>query len=1673
MALVAGLWLGAAAARAAALVAPGETWRYMKGTSEASSPDRTAWRAVGFNDASWAEGRVPIYYGENLDGTLLEDMRGSYTSVFLRREFTVVNPEAFGELILRAISDDGFICWINGKEFARYNMPEGDVAFDGTSLGALQEPIPEEVHGTKAPASFLVPGRNVIAIHAFNASLSGSSDFVIQASVEGFLDETRPVMETIVPAPGALVRVFNTVEVIFNEPVQGVDAADLQINGVGAVAVQAVTPSQYVFEFAVPATGQLTARWIAGHGITDTSPSANPFQGGTWSYTFDPNAPLPGVIISEFMAENNRTLNDEDGDASDWIELFNAGTTTANLNGWFLTDDATRLAKWRIPDVSLPPNSYLVVFASDKNRSALGGRLHTNFKLSTEGEYLALVDPRTNVVSAFAPTYPPQQRDISYGRERSNPSLRGYFTSPTPGGPNQPGGPGFAPPVHFSRKSGTFGAPITVTLATSDPQAVIRYTFGTELPTETSFAYAGPITLNATTQLRARAFKPGLLPGPPRSEQYIQLTGTAVNFTSDLPIVIFHNHGAGRVTASVDQPVMISVFEPKNGVASLANPPDLSVMGRFRKRGSSTEGYPKASLAVEFWNEFGDDKDEVLLGMPEESDWVFYAPNNFEPVLFHNPFAFELSNQIGRYAPRTRFAEVFLSELGGAVTQSQYNGIYVAMEKIKRGKDRVNVDNLEPEHIREPEVSGGYMLKIDRTDPGESGFGAAGVSINYVDPKYAEIITSSRTAQRNYISSYINQFGTALNGANYRDPVNGYAKFVDVPAWIDHHLLNVLLFNVDALRLSAYFYKERGGKLGFGPIWDFDRAIGSTDGRDSNPRVWRSQSGDRGTDFFNYPWWGRMFSDLDFWQKYIDRWQELRRGPFSNRSLHFLADTLADQVRAAQPRERSRWGVAPRGGSYQSEVDFTKNWLRDRADWMDTQFVPPPVLASNPGRVEPGSQVTLQGTPGAIMYYTLDGSDPRLPGGALAPSARVYAGPIAVNANIRLMARALNSNHRNLTGANNPPVSSTWSGFVAGTFYTAVPDLVVTEVMADPPGPGGPSPWVAQDYEYLEILNRGLTPANLLGLRFTAGIDFVFTSGAAITTLAPGGRLLLVRNVAAFGTRHGSTERVAGEFGGALDNNGERLTLVGPVEEPIFSFRFDPTPWPMARGLGFSIVPVDETAPAPAWETPAHWRASGRVGGSPGQPDPLPPVITPVVVNEVLAHTDAPQLDTVELRNPTAQPAPIGGWWLTDDANTPKKYRVPAGVEIPPGGFALFTTEQFGVGPNGFNLSSQGDEIYLFSADAAGELTGHRHGYSFGATANGATLGRHVTSTGRDLLVPQRSPTLGQSNSGPQVGPVLISEIMYNPPPLPGATTANKREEFIEIFNAGATPHPLHDPARATNTWMLADAVTFAFPAGFTLPAGGTALVVGFDPLLESELLALFRAKHQIPAGVPIMGPFGGSLENAGERLELTRPDMPNAPGTPNAGFIPRLLVERIDYLPSAPWPPEANGSGASLQRRDPSLFSNDPASWIAAAPNPGVAPKVVENPDRDGDGLPNDWEIAHQLDPDDATGVNGAEGDPDGDGATNLAEYQAGTDPRNPQDWFGFTLATTDDDGLLLQFTARAGRSYTVQYKDALPGGAWADLAHQDPSGADRVVTIRDTPPGKTRFYRVTTPPR
>ena len=725
------------------------------------------------------------------------------------------------------------------------------------------------------------------------------------------------------------------------------------------------------------------------------------------------------AYLSEFLADNQTGLQDEDGDRSGWIEICNGSSSPVSLEGWFLTDSTTNLTKWRLPKVSLLPEKCLVVFASGKGRTTNLARLHANFRLDPKGSFVALVNRMTNVVSEFAPVRLPP--DTSYGRARGEPAISGVFHHPTPEKSNASHGKGFAPEVSFSKPGGTFTEPFKLKLKSSAHEAVIHFTLDGSLPTTNSPVYGEPLQVTNSVLVRARAYVGGLLPGPPRSEAYLRLATNLVRFTSTLPLVIMETFGRDTRVQSRSL-VHFSFFEPVNGKASLTTPPALTTRAGYRVRGSTSAGMPQPGFAVEFLDEFSGERSLSPLGLPSDSDWVLYAPNGFEPVMIHNPFVHQLSRDIGRYSPRTRFVEVYLVQASGPVTEAHYGGIYVLEEKIKISPDRVDTPRLLATDNQPPEVTGGYILKFDRLGPGEGGFNAGGASMVNVDPKEEVLELPQRAPQRQYLRKFFDDFERALNSPEWRDPKRGYRAYFDVDAGIDYHIVEVLSGNVDCMAFSTYFYKPRNGRLVFGPHWDFDRALGSTDGRDANPRHWNTGP------FFGGPWWPRMFSDVDFWQLWVDRWQQLRRANLSTASLDGLVDRLTGELREAQPRQEARWGLHPRGGSYQGEINHMKRWLADRADFVDRQLAQPPVFDPPGGRVAAGTHVVLTAASGATVYYTLDGTDPRTAQGEVATNAVKYTGPIELQKRSRIVARTRDPSRRQNGG---PQSSTPWSGPVA------------------------------------------------------------------------------------------------------------------------------------------------------------------------------------------------------------------------------------------------------------------------------------------------------------------------------------------------------------------------------------------------------------------------------------------------------------------------------------------------------------------------------------------------------------------------------------------------------------------------------------------------------------------
>ena len=362
--------------------------------------------------------------------------------------------------------------------------------------------------------------------------------------------------------------------------------------------------------------------------------------------------------------------------------------------------------------------------------------------------------------------------------------------------------------------------------------------------------------------------------------------------------------------------------------------------------------------------------------------------------------AYELSNSMGRYAPRTRLVEVFMDRSGGKLSQRDYMGVYVLVERIKRGKDRVDLTELSASDTTEPDITGGYILKRDHSNRYEPGFRTGeGNHFSYVEPDPEDM---SRE-QMNWIANHMRRFEQALNGPDFRDPKRGYAAYLDVDAFIDQHWLIEMSKNIDGFRYSAYVHKDRGGKLRAGPAWDWNLSFGNANYYDgSDPTGWYTQVLRES----EICWFRRLSEDPEFMQRAIDRWGELRAGVLSTSRVLSRVDELAAQLKEAQARNFRRWPIMGRrvhpndfvGDTYEEEIKWMKQWIQRRLSWMDSQFVAAPTVHESNGAL------TLKGGSGKI-YYTLDGSDPRLAGGAVSTKARVYQNPIAIGSDLSVSAR--------------------------------------------------------------------------------------------------------------------------------------------------------------------------------------------------------------------------------------------------------------------------------------------------------------------------------------------------------------------------------------------------------------------------------------------------------------------------------------------------------------------------------------------------------------------------------------------------------------------------------------------------------------------------------------------
>jgi hypothetical protein len=446
---------------------------------------------------------------------------------------------------------------------------------------------------------------------------------------------------------------------------------------------------------------------------------------------------------------------------------------------------------------------------------------------------------------------------------------------------------------------------------------------------------------------------------------FSDIYGQTVNFTESILPIIKVNTNGGTI---VNEPkILIDLQIIDNGAGKINKVTDnanvYSGKAGIEFRGSTSQQFfPKKPYGIELWVDASQTSRKApLLGMPTESDWVLNTSYN-DKTFMRDVLAYDLANRMGRYATRTRYCEMMIN--------NRYEGIYILMEKIKKDKGRVDISTLKNTDNTGDDVTGGYILKIDKTEGGKSRIWNTFLKINGASysipyqieyPKQADI----SEAQFNYIKNYVTEFETNLASADYMSPAAKWRNLIDVDSFVDYFLLTEMTKNVDGYRLSTYFYKDKdskGGKLKMGPAWDYNLSFGNADYAEGYKTAgWQYKANsiliaERDTYFLMPLWWEQLATDTTFQSKLGQRWRFLKKNVLSPDRIDKWMDSTATVLQPITARNFSRWTgvlgtkVWPNyyaGSTYQQEVDWMKTWIRQRVAWIDSQLATYGLLLAN------------------------------------------------------------------------------------------------------------------------------------------------------------------------------------------------------------------------------------------------------------------------------------------------------------------------------------------------------------------------------------------------------------------------------------------------------------------------------------------------------------------------------------------------------------------------------------------------------------------------------------------------------------------------------------------------------------------------------------------------------
>lgn len=449
-------------------------------------------------------------------------------------------------------------------------------------------------------------------------------------------------------------------------------------------------------------------------------------------------------------------------------------------------------------------------------------------------------------------------------------------------------------------------------------------------------------------------------------------------FSSNLPLILINTNGQ-PIPDDPKIPADFVVIDNGPGQLNTKTDTTYAYQGKIgiEQRGSSSASAPKKSYGFETWDGNGVEIDTSFLGFPPQSDWIL-AANYFDKTLMRNVLSYKLFNDMQQYASRTKFCELFLN--------NQYMGVYVVMEKIKRDENRVNIAKLTNTDTTGDQLTGGYILKIDKfTGNGGGGFysnyppsNPTGDVIYYQYEYPSDVIINQ--PQQTYIRAYVDSFEQALFSNNFQSTQDGYRLFGDERSFMDLMFLNEMSKNVDGYRLSTYFHKDKrskGGKLKAGPAWDYDITW-------MNANYCEAEIDTGWAYNLNYvcpgaavpAHWERMMQDTLFRQHARCRWFALRQSVLHIDTLFAFIDSTAAFINEAQQRNFVKWpimGVAtwpepqPLPQTYAEQIQRLKSWITHRFAWLDAQFGAMPVLNY---KIDLGDDTTICSGNGVVMQLS-------------------------------------------------------------------------------------------------------------------------------------------------------------------------------------------------------------------------------------------------------------------------------------------------------------------------------------------------------------------------------------------------------------------------------------------------------------------------------------------------------------------------------------------------------------------------------------------------------------------------------------------------------------------------------------------------------------------------------